>query len=51
MKILATSDIHGNKKIISNLVNVYESSDADLLLICGDIGGKGYRAASALRFG
>jgi Icc-related predicted phosphoesterase len=51
MKIFATSDIHGNKKIINRLVNVYENSEAELLLICGDIGGKGYQASSALRFG
>jgi len=51
MKILATSDIHGNRKIIRRLVNVYESSEAELLLICGDIGGKGYRAPSLFTFG
>ena len=41
MKILATSDIHGNKHIISKLVTAYEDNGADWLLICGDIGGKG----------
>jgi Icc-related predicted phosphoesterase len=51
MKIMATSDIHGNKKIISKLVSAYEKSDAEMLLICGDIGGKGYRTHSITEFG
>lgn len=38
MKIFATSDIHGNKNIIDKLYNV--SKICDLLLVCGDIGGR-----------
>ena len=44
MKIFATSDIHGNKTIINKLVESYENSEADILLICGDIGGKSYHS-------
>ena len=51
MKIFATSDIHGNKQIVSNLVTAYENSDADLLLICGDIGGKSHRTLTIEEFG
>lgn len=38
MKIFATSDIHGNRVIMDKLKEI--ASEADLLLICGDIGGK-----------
>ena len=38
MKIFATSDIHGNHTIIDKLERV--SSHADLVIVCGDIGGK-----------
>lgn len=51
MKRFATSDIHGNKEIINKLVTAYSESDAELLLICGDIGSKGYRAYSIKEFG
>lgn|GEM_PF-5102523 len=51
MKIFTTSDIHGNKNIIHKLVTAYEESDAEMLLICGDIGGKGYRIYSIKEFG
>jgi Icc-related predicted phosphoesterase len=50
MKILATSDIHGNKSIIDKLTRAYEDSCAELLLICGDIGGKGYHISSLNEF-
>ena len=40
MRIFATSDIHGNKSIIEKLRSV--DSKVDLILICGDVGGKGY---------
>jgi Icc-related predicted phosphoesterase len=39
MKIFATSDIHGNKTIMNKLFDAYENSEAELLLVCGDIGG------------
>jgi len=38
VKIFATSDIHGNKNIINKLYKI--SKLCDLLLVCGDIGGK-----------
>lgn len=38
MKIFATSDIHGQKKIIDKLSVI--APDVDLILVCGDIGGK-----------
>lgn len=38
MKIFVTSDIHGNKTIMDKLKNIEKI--ADLILICGDIGGK-----------
>ena len=40
MRIFATSDIHGNKSIIEKLCAI--DSKVDLILICGDVGGKGY---------
>lgn len=36
MKIFATSDIHGNKEIMEKIRFI----TADLIIICGDIGGK-----------
>ena len=51
MKIFATSDIHGNKQIICKLITAYENSEAELLLVCGDIGGKGYRAHTLKELG
>ncbi|MCL1913690.1 MAG: metallophosphoesterase family protein [Eubacteriaceae bacterium] len=38
MKIFATSDIHGNRKIIDKLPQIAQK--AEMLIICGDIGGK-----------
>jgi len=38
MRIFATSDIHGNRKIIDKLPQIAQK--ADLLIICGDIGSK-----------
>ena len=51
MKIFSTSDIHGNKTIVRNLITTYEASEAELLLICGDIGGKKYSASTISTFG
>jgi Icc-related predicted phosphoesterase len=44
MRIFATADVHGNKKIIDKLFEI--ESSVDLILICGDIGGKQYRFKS-----
>jgi hypothetical protein len=41
MRIFAASDIHGNKTIMKKLSSVANS--VDLILICGDIGGKSGR--------
>lgn len=49
MKILATADIHGNHKIIQKLKDA--AKDVDLVLICGDIGGKNYPIPSIREFG
>ena len=48
MKIFATSDIHGNRVIIDKLPSI--ANDADLILICGDIGGKGIWGKTPKRF-
>jgi len=48
MKIFATSDIHGNKTIINKLYKV--SKLCDLLLVCGDIGGKDVRSKTFRQF-
>ena len=48
MKIFATSDIHGNRKIMDKL-NVV-AADVDLILICGDIGGKDGRGKTFRQF-
>jgi len=37
MKILAASDIHGDKKIIDNLVKKAEKERIDLIILCGDL--------------
>lgn len=50
MKMFATSDIHGNKAVIHELVQAFEESNADLLLVCGDIGGKYYSTSLFSRF-
>ncbi len=44
--ILATSDIHGNKKIIEKLRTA--AASADIIVVCGDIGGKHFCASSVL---
>lgn len=46
MKIFATSDIHGNKQIMDKLKQI----EADLILICGDIGAKGGRGKTFKEF-
>lgn len=38
MKILVTSDIHGNRQMMDKLKTLAKS--VDLVLVCGDIGGK-----------
>ena len=48
MKIFVTSDIHGNRKIVDKLNIV--AADVDLILVCGDIGGKGGRGKTFRQF-
>lgn len=48
MKLFATSDIHGNKHIIDKLKAV--APLVDLILICGDIGGKDTRGKTFRQF-
>lgn len=48
MRIFATSDIHGNRKIMDKLNTI--APDVDLLLICGDIGGKDGRGKTFRQF-
>lgn len=40
MQIFATADIHGNRKIVDMLPDVVRDEQPDMVLICGDIGGK-----------
>jgi Icc-related predicted phosphoesterase len=47
MKIFATSDIHGNRMIFGKLRSI---KNCDLLLVCGDIGGKDMRFGSFDKF-
>ena len=48
MRVFATSDIHGNQTIIDNLGSV--AKDVDMVVICGDIGGKEhFRKGATLR--
>jgi Icc-related predicted phosphoesterase len=47
MKIFATSDIHGNRKIIDKLEHAVEH--ADMVIVCGDIGGKDFSRKDTLR--
>ena len=47
MKIFATSDIHGNKIIIDKLERIAPS--ADMVIVCGDIGGKDLSRCDTLR--
>ena len=48
MKIFATSDIHGNKALMAKLKEM--SAISDLVLICGDVGGKEYFFRDILDF-
>mgnify|MGYP002408877670 FL=1 len=48
MKIFATADIHGNRVIIDKLNDIVD--EVDLILICGDIGGKGIRGKTFKQF-
>lgn len=48
MKIFATADIHGNRVIIDKINDIAE--EVDLILICGDIGGKGIRGKTFKQF-
>lgn len=48
MKTFATSDIHGNRKIMDKLNTV--AADVDLILVCGDIGGKDGRGKTFRQF-
>ncbi len=48
MVIFATSDLHGNKVLMNRLREV--ENMADLLLICGDIGGKDIRNKTLQEF-
>ncbi len=47
MKILATADLHGNKKSIRNLVK--KSKSVDLIIIAGDISNYGKRIKESVR--
>lgn len=48
MKIFATSDLHGNRIIIDKLNKI--DGKYDLILICGDIGGKDIRGKTIQQF-
>ena len=48
MKVFATADIHGNRKIVDKLFEI--ESSVDLILVCGDIGGKQYSFKSFMEF-
>lgn len=48
MKIFATSDLHGNRKIMDKLNTI--APDVGLLLVCGDIGGKDGRGKTFRQF-
>jgi Icc-related predicted phosphoesterase len=48
MRIFATSDVHGNRLIIGKLQKI---KNVDLVLVCGDIGGKGGRFKTLREFG
>lgn len=37
MKILAASDIHGDRSVIEKLVTKAKNEDVDLILLCGDL--------------
>ena len=42
MKILATSDIHGNKALIYLVLQIIRKENIDALIIAGDIAPKGF---------
>lgn len=48
MKIFATSDLHGNRTIMDKLKVI--APKVDLILICGDIGGKDGRGKTLRQF-
>jgi len=48
MKLFATADLHGNRVIIDKLNDIVD--EVDLILICGDIGGKGIRGKTFKQF-
>ncbi|MBR2130934.1 MAG: metallophosphoesterase family protein [Oscillospiraceae bacterium] len=48
MKIFATSDLHGNRTIMDKLKAI--APKVDLILICGDIGGKDGRGKTFRQF-
>ena len=48
MEVFATADIHGNRKIVDKLINVADK--ADLIIICGDIGGKDIKGTTLQQF-
>ena len=48
MKIFATSDVHGNRRIMDKLSIV--AADVDLILVCGDVGGKDGRGKTFRQF-
>lgn len=48
MKLFATSDIHGNRKIMDKLTTI--APGVNLILVCGDIGGKDGRGKSFRQF-
>ena len=47
MKIFATSDIHGNQIILDKLERI--APRADMIIVCGDIGGKEFSRGDTLR--
>lgn len=48
MKIFATADIHGNRVIVDKLNDIVDK--VDLIIICGDIGGKGIGGKTIQQF-
>lgn len=48
MKIFATADIHGNRAIMDKLNDIVD--EVDLIIICGDIGGKDIRGKTFMQF-
>ncbi len=48
MKVFSTADIHGNRKIVDKLTNMADM--ADLIIVCGDIGGKDIKGKTLQQF-